>query len=1019
MFLIGDAYAQNFPSLRFSHLTEKEGLSNNTVSYLLQDNEGFIWVGTLDGLNRFDGYKVHSFYHIPGNDHSLVSNAIYELFCDKQNHIWISTEEGLSRYDKGTGLFSNFRHNSADSNSLSNDQTVSVFIDDSSTAWVSTYSAMYHFDADLHYKKVDIQFKRRTLDNQATEMYSRITKDRQNQLWAGGPGSVCKLDNTTMRVEKEFGHLHAMVVSIYQDSYMQYWLGTFGEGVCRFNPETGRIDHVHLEDSVYAANSITEWTDQNNFKWIVVGTDRGLILIDPVSLKNKKYLFQPGNLQQNSLSGNSIVKVFVDRQNILWVATDKGVSYIEPYKQLFDEWGGDQQASSYSGSDYVYSASQNSQGMWVSRWIANALFFVDQAGNLKKKIPLNDSLKSYYLLGEGDSVLWFTTDQFLVHYNVYSNSMKIYKPPDGYEYTGLRTIVPVDAHTWWIRTKNNGPNGAYTFDPIERKFKKHYPHFPGCTSCPPPQLTDIFLSSRKELYFTSLTEGLYKYDPAADNFTPVLKFEGKELPGHSNGFNYIAEDKKGILWIGTYRGLIAFDPVAKKIIQDYTADHLIGGLEIVALCFDEKQNIWMNTQRGIFCMIDSSHEVRQFSSSDGLPNNTANGFLFMSGDHYMYSSLKDFMVRFNPDKLLNNPSQLSDVHFSEASVMDRPYFFRFNTSGQKTMVIEPGENRFSVDFSVMNYNVGNNNEFFYRLGGVMNAWQKNENGHLVFYGLSPGAYDLHVKGANKNGSLAGQEDILLIVVQPYWWQTLWFRLVGIGLIALLAVVLIRRRISNIRSQASYKQKLAETEMMAMRTQMNPHFIFNSLNSIENFIMQNQKRQASDYLNKFARLIRMILENSREDVVTVANDLEALQLYVDLELLRFNYKFSYKTCIDKELLDDDYRVPPLLIQPFVENAIVHGLANSDKPDLFLNVVVKLEGDYIKYTIEDNGIGREQAAEYKTQNKPNHKSMGMKITRERINLFNQQRQANNAIAIIDLYNEHHQPMGTRVEITIKPV
>src|SRR6516225_10136660 len=98
MFLIGDAYAQNFPSLRFSHLTEKEGLSNNTVSYLLQDNEGFIWVGTLDGLNRFDGYKVHSFYHIPGNDHSLVSNAIYELFCDKQNHIWISTEEGLSRY---------------------------------------------------------------------------------------------------------------------------------------------------------------------------------------------------------------------------------------------------------------------------------------------------------------------------------------------------------------------------------------------------------------------------------------------------------------------------------------------------------------------------------------------------------------------------------------------------------------------------------------------------------------------------------------------------------------------------------------------------------------------------------------------------------------------------------------------------------------------------------------------------------------------------------------------------------
>jgi LytS/YehU family sensor histidine kinase len=155
------------------------------------------------------------------------------------------------------------------------------------------------------------------------------------------------------------------------------------------------------------------------------------------------------------------------------------------------------------------------------------------------------------------------------------------------------------------------------------------------------------------------------------------------------------------------------------------------------------------------------------------------------------------------------------------------------------------------------------------------------------------------------------------------------------------------------------------------------------------------------------------------VVTITKDLEALQLYIDLEQLRFNYKFSYNSHVDSELLNDDYRVPPLLIQPFVENAIVHGLANSDKTDLFLLVDIKSDGEYIKYTIEDNGVGRNEAAFHKSQNRPGHKSLGMKITFERIALFNQQYQGDNAFVVTDLTDASGQPAGTRVELKIKPV
>jgi hypothetical protein len=220
-----------------------------------------------------------------------------------------------------------------------------------------------------------------------------------------------------------------------------------------------------------------------------------------------------------------------------------------------------------------------------------------------------------------------------------------------------------------------------------------------------------------------------------------------------------------------------------------------------------------------------------------------------------------------------------------------------------------------------------------------------------------------------------------------------------------------------KTEFSFKQKIAESQIQSLRAQMNPHFIFNCLNSIENFMMQNEKRKASDYLHKFALLIRTILESSRDELTTVSLDMEALQLYIDLEQMRFNNKFCYKENIDPQLLKGDYNVPSLLIQPYVENAIVHGIAHSDKTDLKLTVSATLENDYIKYVIEDNGIGRNQSADYNKLNKLHHKSVGLKITEDRIHLFNQDQNFDEYIRIIDLYNSDNKPGGTRVEVKIK--
>ena len=236
------------------------------------------------------------------------------------------------------------------------------------------------------------------------------------------------------------------------------------------------------------------------------------------------------------------------------------------------------------------------------------------------------------------------------------------------------------------------------------------------------------------------------------------------------------------------------------------------------------------------------------------------------------------------------------------------------------------------------------------------------------------------------------------------------------LLVILAIIFYQR---NLRNKINMQKIKAELETKVLRLQMNPHFIFNSLNSIENFIMMNEKRLASDYLNKFARLIRMILDSSLIELAPIAKDMEALQLYIDLEQLRFNHKFSYSTFVDPILLRGDYRAPALLIQPYVENAIVHGLAHSEEGNLNLSVTATLEDEKMKYVVQDNGIGRARSQAYNLLNKPYHQSVGLKIAEQRINIFNNNFKGNGSVTITDLYDERHIPSGTKVEIIINTV
>jgi len=250
-------------------------------------------------------------------------------------------------------------------------------------------------------------------------------------------------------------------------------------------------------------------------------------------------------------------------------------------------------------------------------------------------------------------------------------------------------------------------------------------------------------------------------------------------------------------------------------------------------------------------------------------------------------------------------------------------------------------------------------------------------------------------------------------IVPPFWRTWWFITLVVLAVFGLTIFIMQYRISQVNQKLALENALAESERKALRLQMNPHFVFNALDAISGFIFQNNAKEAVRYLGSFAKLMRITLESSRETVVPLQNEIQLLKNYIDLEQLRFNNKFQYFITVDDEVDVYDVQLPPMLLQPFVENAILHGLRNKEGEDGKLEISFLEADDHLVCTIEDNGIGRKKSAELNVGK--NKKSLATSITKERIELLSKSLGERVTFSIVDLENDMGEAMGTKVVIT----
>ncbi len=281
--------------------------------------------------------------------------------------------------------------------------------------------------------------------------------------------------------------------------------------------------------------------------------------------------------------------------------------------------------------------------------------------------------------------------------------------------------------------------------------------------------------------------------------------------------------------------------------------------------------------------------------------------------------------------------------------------------------------------------------------------------------MDPGQYSFSVKAMNNSGKWSEQAAVLNFTILSPWWKTIWFRTILFAILLLSIYLLYRRRISSFKEKYDNEKKQASLQLTAMRAQMNPHFIFNVMSSIRNYMQENDLASAEKYLTSFAKLVRYTLDNSSVQEVSLEEELNALRSYAFLEMQRFEGGFHFEIINDPEIDTDEIMVPSLLLQPFVENAIKHGIDKSEGRGKILILIHKIN-ESVAIAIEDNGIGRANSEILNLENRGKHTSFGSRLTFERIEAFNKAYNKDIKAKIVDLLDSSGKAAGTRVEIVL---
>lgn len=788
---VPSAIEQQGHRFRFDHLTPDAGLSQSVVTSILQDNQGFLWFATQDGLNRYDGYEFKIFKADPGNLDGLNDNTLYSIARDAAGSIWIGTNAGgLNRYDPQTGRFAHYVSNPADPRSISQNSVSFAYVGRDGLVWAGTSGAGLNV-----LDPATGQFRRFEHDpadptSMADGTVTAIAEDGDGTIWvATAIDGLSRLDRragTFTHYRNDPDDAESLgsnnLQPLYFDREGTLWVGTTDAGLNRFVRQTGKFVR-YLPDPSDPARLGHPWVyaileDSRDNLW--VGTHGGgLASLDRQTGRFTRYQHDPADAE--SLANDSIWSVFEDQSGVLWFGTfGSGVDHYDPHKNKFlllkPAAGGQHD----SLGDQVWAIYQDSRGdLWLgsSTRGLSRLDLTTGEWQRYRADPADPRALSgdavYALYEDRAGQLWVGTDKQLGRFDRQTESFSSYNTPPV-----QLSIYEDRSGRLWVGTAG----GLLLLDRGSGAIHK-YQH----DANDPTSLSSDFVSAIREdvagtLWVGTLNGGLNRFDPASGKATRYAHVLADPQTISDNGILAIHAARDGTLWLGTTGGLNRFDPGTGKAKSYHEKDGLPNDF-VYGILEDEQGMLWLSTNRGIARFDPRSKQVKVYRKSDGLQGNEFNqGAYFENADGLMYFGGVEGLNAFYPGQVEDNrfvpPVVITGFQIRHAPVAvgpDSPLAQPIEASRQITLAYSQGF--FSFSYSALHYSAPEENQYAYMMEGLDKDWNYVGNRRYAEYtNVPPGSYTFRVKGSNRDGVWNEEGAALRIVIPPPFWQTTWFRL---------------------------------------------------------------------------------------------------------------------------------------------------------------------------------------------------------------------------------------------------
>jgi ligand-binding sensor domain-containing protein/signal transduction histidine kinase len=804
--------AQYNPSIRFERIGIDQGLSHSSVNTILQDSQGFLWFGTQDGLNRYDGYSFKIYRPNEDDPASISDRWITRIVEDQQGYLWIGTRQGgLSRFDPQTGLFTSFRHDPANPSSLGADQVQDLLVDSQNQLWIGTSNGLDRFD------KLKNDFRHYTTSNGlSNNSVTALYEDMNHSLWVGSADGLTQfslIDSRFNVYKSELNNISSLssnrITDIEGDTQGDIWVAT-DNGLNRLDHYTARFRRYQHDDAV--AHSIisdyisTLYLDHRGGLWI--GTNDGLDFFNARYDYFIHYRQQPSNL--NSLSTNSIFSLYEDNTGVLWVGTYGGG--LNKYNRQQDQFtyyrNNPDDPNSLSG-DMVSPIYADTKGLI---WIGTRGDGLNHLNPISGRFihyrydPQDpDSISSnevYSILGDASGEIWVGTDRALDKLNPATGKFTHFRlsPNEDMSVSGLPiyAIYQDQEGRIWLGTSR----GLDQFDPETGTFI-HYATNVGVSG---NQVVTLGEDDRSRLWVGTFGGGLHRFNPNEEGFISYFNDPADPSSLSNNTVLSIHQDRRGSLWIGTGGGgLDRYDPATDSFLHLKEKDGLPNNV-IYGILEDDAGNLWLSTNNGISRYNPRQQEFRNFTASDGLQSNEFNMSAYaLSPFGDMYFGGVNGVNSFDPLKVTASdyaPTVVLTSIMQEGKLLgngEQPQFVR-------DITLAWPQNEFEFEFASLAYGQPLRNQYAYMLENFDSTWNYIGTRRSGRYTNLPGGnYTLLINGSNSDGHWAEQPLQIRVTVVPPVWQTMWFQIFIV--LALIATVLAGYRL-RLRSIESRNRQLA-------------------------------------------------------------------------------------------------------------------------------------------------------------------------------------------------------------------